>query len=135
MFKGGLQTGGMRRPLREVRCPGVHTPRSQDSRTYFLPPPQILWIVALFLEIVEMKLLLIVFLLILILGPLRRAFFRSWRFNVPAVLAGIAAWVVVSNAMKAHDPWWMPHAVAALVALGAGAAVKQWLDEIFGKEK
>lgn len=82
-----------------------------------------------------MKLLLIVFLVLFILGPLRRAFFGNWRFNVPAVLAGIVAWVVVSNNIKPHDPWWMPHAVAALVALGAGAAVKQWLDEVFGKEK
>jgi len=82
-----------------------------------------------------MKLLLIVFLVLLFLGPLRRAFFRSWRFNVPAVLMGTVAWVVVSNNIKPHDPWWMPHAVAVLVALGAGSAVKQWLDDVFGKEK
>ena len=82
-----------------------------------------------------MKWLITILLMLLILGPLRRAFFRNWRFNVPAVLAGLVAWVVVSNAIGPLDPWWMPHAVAAFVALGAGAAVKQWLDEVFGKEK
>ena len=82
-----------------------------------------------------MKWLIIIFSVLIVLGPLRHAFFRNWRFNVPAVLGGIAGWVVASASMKANDPRWVPHAVAAFVALGAGAAVKQWLDEVFGKEK
>jgi hypothetical protein len=82
-----------------------------------------------------MKLLLIALVVLIVLGPLRSAFFGNWRFNVPALLAGMAAWIFVSNEMRPHDPRWMPHAVAAFVALGAGAAVKRWLDGVFGKGK
>jgi hypothetical protein len=80
-----------------------------------------------------MKWIAFILAVIVILGPLRRAFLRRWRFNVPAVLAGFASWLIVSNIMSSHDPWWMPWAVGVFVALGAGAAVREWLDEVFGK--
>jgi hypothetical protein len=73
--------------------------------------------------------------LLLLLGPLRRGFFRNWRFTLPACLTGAVAWVLVSGAKQPGDPWWMPWAVAFFAGLGAGAAGKEWLDQVFGKEK
>lgn len=80
-----------------------------------------------------MKWLIFIVALLLLLGPLRRHFFRQWRFTVPAVLWGFLAWIVLSGIMKPQDPWWMPWIVAICVALGAGTAGKQFFDEVFGK--
>lgn len=72
---------------------------------------------------------------VLLVGRSRRAFFRQWRFTVPAVVAGTAALFIVPRMMGSGDPAWVPAAVAAFVALGAGAASKEWLDDVLGKEK
>jgi hypothetical protein len=73
--------------------------------------------------------------LLLLLGPLRRPFFRNWRFTVPAMAGAVLGWVVTSSGMRPSDPPWMPVIVSLVVGLGAGAGGKQWLDEVFGKEK
>jgi hypothetical protein len=72
---------------------------------------------------------------LLLLGPLRKHLLREWQFTVPALLGGIAAWLFTAALLKPHDPWWMPWAVGVFVALGAGAAVKEWIDGIFGKDR
>lgn len=81
-----------------------------------------------------MRWLVAFIILILILGPLRRAVLRSWRFSVPALLAGFGSWLVLSTVMAPGEPW-IACAVPPFVAIGAGAAVKEWLDGVFGKEK
>lgn len=73
--------------------------------------------------------------IVLVVGPLRRPFFRQWRFNLPALVWGIGSFIVMSRLMNERDPSWFPLTVAVFVGLGAGAAVKEWLDDVFGKEK
>ena len=82
-----------------------------------------------------MKTLFVIILVVLILGPLRRRFFSRWRFNVPALITGLAVLLFAGNLMRPGTPSWFPYALAPLVALGSGAAFKKWLDEVFGKEK
>lgn len=81
-----------------------------------------------------MRWLVAFIILLMVLGPFRRTVLRSWRFSVPALLAGFGSWMALSTVMTPDEPW-MAYAVPPLVALGAGAAVKEWLDGIFGKEK
>ena len=82
-----------------------------------------------------MKWLIGVMAVVLLFGRSRRVFFRQWRFTVPAVAASMAALLIVPRMMRPGDPVWVPVAVAAFVALGAGAACKEWLDDVLGKEK
>jgi hypothetical protein len=82
-----------------------------------------------------MKCLIGVMAVVLLVGRSRRAFFRRWRFTVTAVTAGAAALFIVPRMMGPGDPPWVPAAVAAFVALGAGAACREWLDDVLGKEK
>ena len=72
--------------------------------------------------------------LVVCLGPLRRGFLGQWRFTVPASVVGWVAFFITASIREPTEPWGMPLAVAAFVALGAGAAGKQWLDEQLRKE-
>ena len=107
----------------------------ENQRTHILSTARLVWPVASVLGMSKMKTFLLIVFVLLILGPLRKPFFRSWRFNVPAVICGFAAWLMVSGSIRSHDPRWMPLAVAFFVALGGGASIKSWLDEVFGKEE
>ena len=80
-----------------------------------------------------MKWIIFIVALVLIFGPFRHAFFRGWRFNVPALLAGFGSWLALSTVMQPVEPW-IACAVPPFVGLGAGAAVKAWLDDVLGKE-
>ena len=82
-----------------------------------------------------MKTLIAIIILILILGPLRGRFFSRWRFNVPALMAGVTVLLLTGSIMRPGTPSWFPYALAPLVALGAGAAFKRWLDDVLGKDK
>ena len=82
-----------------------------------------------------MKTLFVIIMVVVILGPLRRQFFSQWRFNVPALIAGLAVLFFAGYLMRPSTPSWFPYALAPLVALGSGAAFKKWLDEVLGKEK
>lgn len=82
-----------------------------------------------------MKILFAVIMILLILGPLRGLFFKRWRFNVPALIAGFAVLFFAGNMMRPGTPSWFPWTLAPLVALGAGAAFKRWLDDVIGKDK
>lgn len=83
----------------------------------------------------EMKILCLIVLILLIIGPFRRAFFGNWRFNVPALLGGLVALLVTSSCLSCGDPPWLPLAAGLFVAVGAGAAAKAWLDDVLGKDK
>jgi len=80
-----------------------------------------------------MRIVFLVVASLLILGPFRRPFFRNWRFTIGATVMGLIAWFVTSASVTQADPGWMPWGVAFCVAMGAGAAAKEWLDGVFGK--
>ena len=82
-----------------------------------------------------MRILFVIIMMLLILGPLRGRFFSRWRFNMPALIAGLAVLLFAGNLMRPGTPSWFPCALAPLVALGSGAAFKKWLDEVLGKDK
>ena len=82
-----------------------------------------------------MRALFVIIMFLLILGPLRGRFFSRWRFNMPALIAGLAVLLFAGNLMRPGTPSWFPCALAPLVALGSGAAFKKWLDEVLGKDK
>jgi len=73
-----------------------------------------------------------VFVLICCLGPLRRVFWRSWRFCLPASAAGWST-VWLTPHLFPGDPWWVGLAVGGFVGLGVGAACKEWLDQALGE--
>ncbi len=62
-------------------------------------------------------------------GPLRRPFFRQWRFTVPASLGGWVAFYLAGLMLPPGGPAWGRIFVALMVGLGGGAATKRWLDE------
>ncbi len=70
--------------------------------------------------------------LLLCLGPARRVFLGQWRFTIPASAAGWATVFLTRNMPVAREAWWAPLALGFCVGLGAGAAGKQWLDEVLG---
>jgi len=82
-----------------------------------------------------MKALFVTIMIVLILGPLRGRFFSRWRFNIPALVAGVVVLLFAGDFMRPGTPSWFPYALAPLVALGSGAACKNWLDEVLGKDK
>ncbi len=73
--------------------------------------------------------------LVLAFGPLRRPFWRGWRFTLPASICGWIGGLVASGVSGPGDPWWAPGAVGVFVALAAGTTFKQWLDEALGGVK
>ena len=50
---------------------------------------------------VQMKTIIVLVLLALLLGPLRRPFFRYGRFTIPAVIGGMLGWIL-GLGMAAH---------------------------------
>jgi hypothetical protein len=82
-----------------------------------------------------MKSLIVMIIVLLLIGPLRGRFLSLWRFNAPALIAGVAVLLFAGKLMRLGTPSWFPWALAPLVALGAGAAFKKWLDDVLGKDK
>jgi len=72
---------------------------------------------------------------VLLLGPLRRPFWRHRRFTVPALVGGVAAYAFTAAGGTGQVPPWGPLVVGVLGGIGAGFAVKEVLDERFGKER
>ena len=84
-----------------------------------------------------MSTFLVIGLLILLVGPLRRPFLRHARFTVPAFLVnGIGAGIAGTLAQIAGLPLLLASLVAIVVGLSlgltAGEAYKKWCDRIFG---
>jgi len=84
---------------------------------------------------VAMKYLLLVVTLFVVFGPARGWFWRNWRFNLPAVVAGFGAWFIAEAVLKPQHPWWIAPIAAVAAALMGGAAGKDWLDNVLGKER
>jgi len=76
--------------------------------------------------------LLMVGLTIVLVAPLRRAFFCSWRFTVPAVAALLGGLVFTAWLVGFGIPGWAMLFLPPVMALGVGAGAKQWLDQNLG---
>jgi len=78
------------------------------------------------------KTLLIVFLMSLLIGPIRRRVFGAWRFVVPAVLGGVIACMLIGTlAGAATVPAWIIIAVPITAALAIGSSCRQWFHDNF----
>jgi len=86
-----------------------------------------------------MKLLALLLFLAVLLGPLRRPFFRNARFTVPAAVAAVAGLavgsVLVAKAgLSGLAALLVPFAIACSLASAFGKAFKGWCNEVFGEE-
>jgi hypothetical protein len=75
--------------------------------------------------------LIVVFLFILLVAPIRRAFFSAWRFTLPAIAGFVFAVVMIKGVMKMNLPGLMVLGISIFVAIEAGVMGL----EIFGSGK
>jgi hypothetical protein len=75
--------------------------------------------------------LIVIFLITLVIAPLRKAFFSAWRFTLPAIAGFVFAIVMIRGVMKMNLPGLMVLGISAVVAIEAGAIGL----EIFGSGK
>jgi len=79
--------------------------------------------------------LITIFLFILLVAPVRRAFFSAWRFFLPAIIGFVFAIVMIRGVMKMNLPGLMVLGISILVAIEAGVIGLQWFNETFGSNK
>jgi len=79
--------------------------------------------------------LIAIFLFILLVAPIRQAFFSAWRFTLPAVMGFVFALVMLGYVMKIHLPALAVLGIGLLVAIEAGVIGLQWLNETFGSKR
>jgi hypothetical protein len=75
--------------------------------------------------------LIAIFLFILLVAPIRRAFFSAWRFTLPAIAGFVFAVVMIRGVMKMNLPGLMVLGICVFVAIEAGVIGL----EIFGSGK
>jgi hypothetical protein len=130
-----MQPRGLRLKVRKMLDVDMRDAYGETRRAHILFASPMVRVMDDVLGTARMRILLsIIIIVVLILGPLRRQFFKRWRFNVPALCCGVASFLLTSASLKPEDPRWLPLAVSLAVALGGGAAFKQWLDNVFGKD-
>lgn len=80
-----------------------------------------------------MKILLLLLLLALFLGPLRRPYLRNARFSIPATV-GAAGGLVLGFYLvgRAGAPPFLALVLAAALGVSFGEAVAGWCDKVFG---
>ena len=79
--------------------------------------------------------LIVVFLFMLMVAPIRQAFFASWRFTLPAITGFVFALVMLRNVMKLNLPGFAVLGIGILVAIEAGVVGLQCLNETFGSKR
>lgn len=82
-----------------------------------------------------MTLLIIAGIIVLVLAPLRRAFFAAWRVTIPLVIGlAVALWFMgfVGNL---GGPGWIVLFTAFILAMEVAVTGKEWLEEHFGRRK
>jgi hypothetical protein len=79
--------------------------------------------------------LIAIVLLVLVIAPLRNAFFAAWRFTIPAAAGLIAGVALAAFLVRFGLPGWTMLFMPCVFAMGIGSAGKQWLDENFGPPK
>jgi len=78
------------------------------------------------------KIILIIFVLSLFIGPIRRRVFGAWRFLLPAVLGGIIACMLLGKLEGADTiPAWVVVAVPIIAAVATGSGSRQWFHDNF----
>jgi hypothetical protein len=82
-----------------------------------------------------MKWLLFFVMVVLILGPLRRFFFRHWSFCIPATVTTCVMWHMVSALKSPAVPGWLAALCAVIGGVIAGGTCKEYLDQLFRKER
>ena len=79
--------------------------------------------------------LIVVFLLMLMVAPIRRAFFASWRFTLPAIAGFVFALAMLRGVMKPNLPGLMVLGIAIFVAIEAGVTGLQPFNETSGSKR
>lgn len=82
-----------------------------------------------------MLLLVIIFLLVLAIAPIRQRFFAAWRFTIPAVAGLVVGLVLAAFLVSFGVPAWTMLFLPFVMAFGLGAEGKRWFDENFGPPK
>jgi hypothetical protein len=88
---------------------------------------------------VIMKLIMIVVILLL-LGPLRRLYLTHAAFAIPATVGAVSfyllgAYIVARSGLQSPVLALIPFAMGVGGALGLGESVKNWCDKTFGKNE
>jgi len=87
-----------------------------------------------------MKTLLLLLIIALLLGPLRRPYLRHARFTVAATLGGLAG-LALGGFLAAKAGLGSPFGgllaivLAAALAVNIGQACKEWFDRVFGPKE
>lgn len=79
--------------------------------------------------------LVIIFLIVLVIAPLRKTFFAAWRFTLPAIIGFVFAIVMIRCVMKINLPGLAVLGIGLLVAIEIGVIGQQWFNETFGSNK
>jgi len=79
--------------------------------------------------------LIVVFLFMLLVAPIRRAFFSAWRFILPAMIGFVFTVVMLKGVMKLNLPGLAVLGISILVAIESGVVGQQWFNETFGSKQ
>ena len=79
--------------------------------------------------------LIIIFLIVLVVAPMRKAFFAAWRFTLPAMIGFVFTVVMIRGVMKLNLPGLAVLGIGILVAIEIGVIGQQWFNETFGSNK
>jgi hypothetical protein len=79
--------------------------------------------------------LTVIFLLILLIAPVRKAFFSAWRFTLPAMIGFVFTVVMIRCVMKMNLPSLMVLGISTIVAIEAGVVGQHWFNETFGSNR
>jgi hypothetical protein len=79
--------------------------------------------------------LIAISLFILLVAPVRQAFFSAWRFFLPAIAGFVFAIVIIRGVMKMNLPGLAVLGISTIVAIEAGVIGMQWFNETFGSNK
>ena len=79
--------------------------------------------------------LITIFLFILLVAPVRQAFFGAWRFTLPATMGFIFAIIMIRGVMKINLPGLAVLGIGLLVAIEAGVVGQQWFNDTFGPKR
>lgn len=79
--------------------------------------------------------LIMIFLVVLVVAPTRKAFFAAWRFTIPAIIGFVFAILMIRGVMKLNLPGLAVLGIGILVAIEAGVVVQQWFNETFGSKR
>jgi len=86
-----------------------------------------------------MRMLAYILLGILVLGPLRRPFFRYATFTIPATFGAIFGWeigrfIAARALLMPPMSFLLALSMASGMGFGAGQATKEWADKLFTRK-